>query len=376
MTIKIAIFRPRWAKNNTTFEVQARLYAYLQQTYGLDITIFADVENRFRYPGLNVEEIRRRKLTWYARLFQKSGLISKSEYQDWRLLKGYDVIETSDPTLYDYAYTAYKAANAFGSRLLCGSSVTLNKKFETDFRQAKQVMDFAYKVGCCTPKAEERFVKLGVLEEQSSRAVILGHPIDVDLFRPRERARQNETVRIISVGRLDEEKGHHILLQAIANLYRESHKIEWEIIGRGGREDYLKHEVGELGLSSIVQFHGLMPNNELPGYYAQADIFALHQLSTEYWEEYFGVVLAEAMSCGLPIVSTNTGGIPYVVKDGETGYLIEQRDVEGLTTALQTLAVNEELRKRMGQAGRKHVVDNFAMDVVAQRYLQLWGINQ
>jgi len=374
--MKVAIFRPLWARTHTAFEVQARMYAYLQQEYGLEVTVFADADNHFRYEGLRVVDVKRRASTWPSRLLHKLGLLSGSEYPRWQQLRGYDVIETSDPTLNAYADTAYRAVRAFGSRLVCGSSVTLSTLFETNYRQAKRVMDAAYRVGCMTLKAQERFVKLGLLEENSSRVVILGYAIDVDLFRPAPLVQQNETVRIISVGRVSKEKGHLILLQAIANLHQEGHKITWEVIGKGSEEHLVKQEVSRLGLSSIVQFRGKIANDQLPNYYAQADIFAFHQLATEHWEEYFGVVMAESMSCGVPVVATNTGGIPHVVRDGETGQLVEQGDAEQLTTALRVLVVNPELRKKMGHAGREHIVENFAARVVAKRYLQLWGLER
>lgn len=373
--MKIAIFRPRWAKNNTAFEVQARLYVYLRKKYDLEITVFADKENRFQYEGLNVVNIERGAPGSLFSGFKQPAHNSEANYPQWKLLNGYDAIETSDPTLYEYAQTAFKAAGRFGSRLVCGSSVTLPDLVKTDLQQAKKIMDFAYKISCCTPKAQERFVKLGVLEKDSARVVILGHPIDLDLFRPTEHPKENDVTRIISVGRLDENKGHHVVLQAVDNLYRQGLKFEWDIFGKGNRGEYLKEEVSRLDLSSVVHFHGMVPNEKLPDYYRQSDIFVLHQFSTPKWEEYFGVALAEAMACGVPVVSTNTGGIPYVVKVEETGYLVEPGDVESLKVALKNLVTDVELRKRVGEAGRKHVEENFAMDVVARRYLQLWGVN-
>ena len=121
--MKIAIFRPRWAKNNTAFEVQARLYVYLRKKYGLEITVFADKENRFQYEGLNVVDIERGAPRSLFSRFKQSTHRSEANYPQWKILNGYDVIETSDPTLYEYAWTAFKAARKFGSRLVCGSSV-------------------------------------------------------------------------------------------------------------------------------------------------------------------------------------------------------------------------------------------------------------
>lgn len=374
-TIKIAIFRPRWARNNTAFEVQARLYKYIQSKYNIDFTIFADEENHFRYKDLRVVDIPRNK-TWIHNQLRRFGLSFKSEYPQWRLLKGFDIIETSDPTLYEYTYTALIAAKKYDSRLVCGSSVTLKSLTHNDTKLAKQIMDHSYRICCCTPKAQERFQQLGVLENNSHRVVITGHPIDTTLFKPQElSAARNGPVKIISVGRIEEDKGHRFILNALINILQQGLCFQWDIIGSGNYESKLKQEITKHNLNHLITFHGNIPNEQLPKYYANSDIFVLHPITTLYAEEAFGVAFAEAMSCGLPVLATNTGGIPFVVKNNQTGILVDQKNIKQLTHALRRLIDSKKLRKEMGNAAVRHINNNFSNEVVALKYLKLWGID-
>jgi glycosyltransferase involved in cell wall biosynthesis len=376
--MRIAIFRPPHARYNTAFEVQRSMYRYLAQNYDLDLTIFAEDGNNFNDDQLEVISLKRKSLSpwtkWWCSNSNSTHEHLFSYYGLPGILKDFDVIETSDPTLYYYAYNAYSAAKRYGVRLVCGSSVTIPELLWIKKGIARKVMGYASKISCCTPMALKRFEKMGALQPESEKVIILGHPFDSNIFKPLLEEIDDGLIRVLTVGRLSEEKGHQFLIKAVSRLYPHLPQLRLTIVGEGAFKDHLTSLAKDLLPDGIVKFHGGVAHKDLPGIYNHCDIFVLCSIRTDSWEEYFGAVIGEAMSCGKPVIATRIGGIPFVVKDGETGYLVGQEDVEGLTSALQKLTINEELRKEMGQNGLRHIIKNFSTDVVAQRYLQLWGI--
>jgi glycosyltransferase involved in cell wall biosynthesis len=138
---------------------------------------------------------------------------------------------------------------------------------------------------------------------------------------------------VLSIGRLVWEKGHQDVLRALA-LLRERGRddVRALIVGIGPEEKRLRGVAVDLGLSDRVEFRGWVPNDELASVYASASCLVLASLPTPYWEEQFGMVLAEAMAAHVPVVAAASGAIPEVV--GESGTLFGAGDFVGLASAL------------------------------------------
>jgi FkbM family methyltransferase len=158
----------------------------------------------------------------------------------------------------------------------------------------------------------------------------------------------HEEVRILFVGTCYPRKGLRYLLEAVAKLKRD--KIKIDIVGN--LEDDKKHVselyrlVKKLGIDERVTFHGHVRIEQLWDHYRRADIFVLPSL----WEG-FGVVFLDAMSFGLPIVSTNVGAIPELVRHEENGLLVKPGDPMALAAAIERLVVSPSLRRKLGQNG-------------------------
>jgi glycosyltransferase involved in cell wall biosynthesis len=99
---------------------------------------------------------------------------------------------------------------------------------------------------------------------------------------------------------------------------------------------------------------GPVPHSEVSEYLQACDVFVLPS-----YAEGVPVAMLEAMASGLPVVATSVGGIPEVVKDGEAGYLIPPRDTEGLLAAMEALAEDENVRRRMGRTGARVITERF-----------------
>jgi glycosyltransferase involved in cell wall biosynthesis len=159
--------------------------------------------------------------------------------------------------------------------------------------------------------------------------------IDVDRFASARQARLPSDDRhvIVSIGRLVWEKGHQDLLRALA-LLRDANKLTPRalIVGVGPEERRLRAYARELGLAEAVEFAGAIPYGQLPSLYAGASCLVLASIPLWYWEEQFGMVLAEAMAAHVPIVASTCGAIPEVV--GSDATLFAPGDWVGLAHAL------------------------------------------
>jgi glycosyltransferase involved in cell wall biosynthesis len=166
---------------------------------------------------------------------------------------------------------------------------------------------------------------------------------------------------VLSVGRLVWEKGHQDLLRALAWLRHEGLETRALIVGAGPEEARLRAHARDLGLDSAVEWRSSVPYEEMPSVFAQASCFVLASLPTAWWEEQFGMVLAEAAAAGLPIVAAESGAIPEVLR-GE-GTLFPAGDWLSLAGALQELIAAPPLRRRPAA-----LVQAYSIEAAAERY--------
>ena len=197
---------------------------------------------------------------------------------------------------------------------------------------------------------------------------VISNGISISKFSPKpvsETIDPDRPLRIITVSRLLERKGIQHLLEAIAKPTPLD--VELKIIGTGSYEEQLKNRAAELGLSSRVTFTGFITRDSLPEHYRQAELFALPSQV-----ESFGLVFAEAMASGLPIVATRVGGIPELIHTGEEGILVESANPAEIRAALETLMANRAQLSAMGLAGRRRIEEKYTWEKIAQAYLDIY----
>jgi colanic acid/amylovoran biosynthesis glycosyltransferase len=189
--------------------------------------------------------------------------------------------------------------------------------------------------------------------------------IDCALNEFRERRldpRANAPVKLISVGRLVEKKGHAYTLRALAELrrVRPDLSVTLDIVGEGELMEALKAETAALQLEDIVRFHGGLPHGPTLALLDDADVFILPSVTAEDGDmEGIPVSLMEAMARGMPVISTYHSGIPELVEDGVSGFLVPERDVTALAEAIQRTINSAAKWPEIGRAGRRTVEDNF-----------------
>jgi glycosyltransferase involved in cell wall biosynthesis len=171
------------------------------------------------------------------------------------------------------------------------------------------------------------------------RTAVLPDGVDYEYFRgyPEQKKIKHS---VLYVGRLIETKGVHDLIMAFPDVIKSIPDAKLFIAGYGEQEEELKRLTAELGLTKSVTFLGKVEKGDVAKYMKSSEIYVLPSYS-----EGFPLTIAEAMSCGLPIITTNVKGLPEIVKDGVNGYIVVPGDHKALTSRISFL-----LEKYRGQA--------------------------
>lgn len=204
---------------------------------------------------------------------------------------------------------------------------------------------------------------------------VIYNGVDIDLFNPknkegniRKKYNLGEDRIILSVARLQPQKGFVYLLQAFAEIVKEEKDLTLLILGKGPLENYLRKYASDLGLGkSVIFITEKITEADLTELYAACEFFALASV----WEP-FGMVIPEAMASGKTAVGSAVGGIPEIIENGKSGFLFESRNVSQLKEKMLLLLRDEKLRKRMGIEARRRVSENFTWDISAKGYEDLY----
>ncbi len=179
--------------------------------------------------------------------------------------------------------------------------------------------------------------------------------VDPERYRPAD-AEEGEKLQpftIVCTGRLTATKGQALLVMACAALRKKEYKFRCVLIGDGNELESLRAKVGELGLANVVELTGALPQDGVYEHLRNADAFVLPSFA-----EGVPVVLMEAMSMGVPSISTRVGGIAELIEDGVNGFLLHAGDVDGLVDRLEALMDRgedfAELRKRARETILNH----------------------
>jgi phosphatidylinositol alpha-1,6-mannosyltransferase len=213
---------------------------------------------------------------------------------------------------------------------------------------------------------------------QGLPVVVVPPGVDTERFVPLDAAERAsvrarfgiaaESTLVVSVSRLVPRKGMDVLIRAAARLAPIHPELEVVIGGTGRDLPRLERLVAEL--AAPVRLIGRVDDDDLPGLYGAADVFAMdcrnRWLGLE--QEGFGIVFLEAAACGVPQVAGQSGGAAEAVLHGETGLVVDDpTSVQALADALRALITDSERRVAMGEAGRRRAEDGFSYDVLAAR---------
>lgn len=189
-------------------------------------------------------------------------------------------------------------------------------------------------------------------------------------FRRRYQIAEDQ-VLVLHVSWLIPEKGVGDMLCTAWQVLAKNDKIRFMIAGEGARRAEFEKMACELGISERVLFVGQIADPLETGLYAAADIVC--QLSR--WQEAFGFTISEAMASGKPVIATNVGGIPELVQEGKSGYLVPAGDCDAVAEKILQLAETPSLRESLGQAGYKICKAKFDLTTNVASLIRQFGIN-
>lgn len=184
---------------------------------------------------------------------------------------------------------------------------------------------------------------------------------------------RHETLRALAVGRLVAKKGLDVFIEACAILHARGVPIAATIAGeRGEQEPALRRLVERLGLQQVVTFTGPLPQRRLFEEYRRATVFCLPCRVVENGDR-DGIpnVMAEAMACGLPVVTTAVSGIPELLSDGDSGLLVPPEDPVAIADAMELIYRDEALAARLSRRARARIAERFDGDAEASRLSRL-----
>ncbi|MFT6792627.1 MAG: colanic acid/amylovoran biosynthesis glycosyltransferase [Rubritalea sp.] len=232
----------------------------------------------------------------------------------------------------------------------------------------------------CVNSVGSGFMEKRLLALNASPASIVQIPMGVDLseFEYMERPCSiGNPLRVVSVGRLDEMKGHRYLIQAVSELIQSGVDLVLNIVGEGPLRDDLEKQILNSGWTQQIQLLGAKPAKEVLSELRAADIFALAGVEAANGRvETQGVVLIEAQATGLPVISSRVGGIPGSLIDGETGILCPAGDVGAIKEAILFFMENPQERQKFGVAARGFVEATFSIDTMLDAFENQYQKNQ
>ena len=229
-------------------------------------------------------------------------------------------------------------------------------------QQGEQVYkDLWQAADACLTNCE--FFRQRVIQLGCPPAKIAVHYSGLDVTKFTYKARQlvsNESIQLITTGRLVEKKGIEYVIRALVPLVPRYPHIRYSIIGDGPLRPSLESLIRDLQLESVVHLVGWQDEHELIASLEQAHLFIAPSVTAQDGNQDAPInVLKEAMAMGLPVISTVHGGIPELVQEGIAGYLVPERDVAALAASLDRLLQQHHRWPTMGQAGRAYVEEHF-----------------
>ncbi len=191
-----------------------------------------------------------------------------------------------------------------------------------------------------------------IKEMTNSKTYMIPNGVDVKHIKEIKPLKLKTSNNLIFVGNLVRIKGLDMLIEAFSIIKNQLSNSKLLIVGNGNDEEYLKNLVSDLNLKDNIEFLGFMSGDQKFSYIKSADILVLPSL----WES-LPIVVLEGMACGKPVVATNVGGIPFLIKDGVNGLLVKPGNIEELAQKLLILLKNKSLQKEMGKQSLEMIKD-------------------
>lgn len=278
-------------------------------------------------------------------------------------LRGFDLVHTAE-TYYHYTHQALEAKRSGTVKKVIATvweTIPYNNegiRGRSQFK-ARAIRDLDHIIAV-TAKAKYALISEGA---DARKISVIGAHIDTKIFSPKTgwlsaiQRNPKKSLTILFCGRLVPEKGIGEIIAAMHSLAHtdklSGYRLHWRFVGDGPLKKYVEAHAR----LNLKNWHSTIESAKYPGMpeiYRQADIVIAPSMPVRYWEEQYGMTLLEAQASGVPIITTSTGGIPENV--GDAAVLIPPGDASALASAIQTLVVRPDLRRKLGAAARARAV--------------------
>ncbi len=221
-----------------------------------------------------------------------------------------------------------------------------------------------------TPSYEMQNVLLSI-GCNKNKMLVHRYGVDANTFIPKARDENDQIIKLLTVARLVEKKGIEYSLRAFAEVNPAN--VFYKIIGEGPLEEYLKNLVNKLEINNKVFFLGSKTKEEIVKEMSDADIYVLTSMTASDGDkEGLPVTLIEAQSAGLPVLSTLHAGIPEIIRDNQTGFLCEEKNIKCIADKLKILVNNPDVRKKFSEQAREHILEEFNLKKLNTRLYKLY----
>jgi len=193
---------------------------------------------------------------------------------------------------------------------------------------------------------------------------------DTEIYKrtePRQPRATGEPFIIGFVGRIKQDKGLDILVDALAQLPDNCRLV---FVGNGPMRGDLEEQATRLGLAGRVTLKGSVPTYDIPGEMQRLDVLVLPSVTRPNWKEQFGRTLAEAMACETPVIGSRSGEIPYVI--GDAGLTFNEGNAQELAACIRQLLNDHDLYARLAVKGRQRVLENYTQEQIARQTYEVY----
>tara|TARA_B110000238_G_scaffold178228_1_gene200629 strand:+ start:860 stop:1957 length:1098 start_codon:yes stop_codon:yes gene_type:complete len=359
---KIAVFCPFNIKANNAFGTgQYEIFKRLNELKEYDITFFLDDKTEY-FNGVNNNYIKINKIKTfiskiYKLIFQKSFV--RLPYYDNLDFNDYDIIITEG---IHYAFLKY--FDNYNGKLILNDSVTSLKKIS---KVDNKLVNKLYKNSLTVAVND----KIPILYREHNillKTKVIGHSLNLDKFNFLERNKFKG--KIISIGRLVEEKGFIYIFSAIKKIISDYPNITLDVYGNGPLEKELSTYIIKNDLQNNIFLKGFLDYEKIIKIFCNYDLFVSHPIELDHVAEAFLMSNMEAMASGLPVITSNCGGVPFVVKD--KAIVCHQKSAADITKSLIKLINNKALFNQMSVNGRKYIEDNFNNELIVKKFRDIF----
>jgi glycosyltransferase involved in cell wall biosynthesis len=225
--------------------------------------------------------------------------------------------------------------------------------------------------------ANSSFTKQKILDinsELDAKTQVIPMGVDINKLNDIQTKKSHMTINadylVLTVGRLIALKGVDYLIRAMNHVIARYPTAKLVICGDGSEKSSLMELVSDLNLTDHVVFTGHIPHDAVAQCYHSADVFVLPSIRIDGFEEGLGVVLLEAMACGIPVIGSNTGGISSIIDDGCNGFLVAEKSPKDLAEKIIILLSDENIREKFKANGLETVRAKYSWDVIIDQYVE------